>query len=457
MDRGGAAQQMIPRVKAENSVPGRPGFLIQTLGCKVNQFDAASLAQALEEAGLQPVHGGRPPDLVVVQTCTVTSATDRQNRRVIRSLRYRYPRAMLVATGCQAEAFRESLEGMPEVDLVWGTRHRDGLLEQVLERLGLGGGGVSGRDVLWGEGLAGLPGRTRAFLKVQDGCNGGCSYCIVPRARGRSRSRPLASVSRALELMEGAGVQEVVLTGVHLGSYGRDLSPASCLCELLDRVLEGCSIPRIRLSSIEPQELEQGLIDRLAREPRLCPHLHVPLQSGADELLRLMRRPYDRAHYRERVLAAAQAIGDLTWGADLIVGFPGETEEHFLETWRFLDSIPWTYLHVFPFSARPGTLAHNMGPRVPPQETKRRASILRDLSRQRRLEAMASRVDRTLPVLLERPLKGRPGWMEGLSHNYFRVAVRAPQEFRNRVVEVRVQSIGEGILTGVLEQGPICA
>lgn len=430
-------------------IPKKPGFLIQTLGCKVNQFDAASLAQALRDSGMDLVGPGEPPSLVLVQTCTVTSAADRQNRQAIRSLKAKYPKALLVVTGCQAEVWGPKLESMEEVDLVWGNRDKEALLEELLVRLGMEPAGLSWEQLMWGEGLEGLPGRTRAFLKVQDGCDGGCSYCIVPKARGKSRSRSPGSIFKALGLMEKAGVQEVVLTGIHLGSYGRDLTSGLSLCGLLGQILQESSIPRIRLSSIEPQELEEGILRLMAESPRICPHLHVPLQSGSEEVLRLMRRPYKKADYEAKVLAATKSIPNLTLGADLMVGFPGEKEEHFQESLDFLESIPWTYLHVFPFSPRPGTPAWDMGPKVSSQEVKRRAALVRELSRERRFKAMASYVGKSLPILLERPCKGRPGWLEGLSHNYFRVAVEAGGEFRNKIKKVWVTEVREGMLIGV--------
>lgn len=433
-------------------VTTRPGFLIQTLGCKVNQFDAASLAQALRASGMDPAGVGKPPSLIVVQTCTVTSATDRQNRQAIRSLKAKHPKALLVATGCQAQVSGLSLEGMPEVDLVWGNTDKEVFLNEILARLGMEPSGLSGEELLWGEGLAGLPGRTRAFLKVQEGCDGACSYCIVPRARGKSRSRSPESIFRALAAMERTGIQEVVLTGIHLGSYGRDLTPGLSLLGLLEQVLRESSIPRIRLSSIEPQELEEGILQVMAENPRICPHLHVPLQSGSEQVLGLMKRPYTKAEYEAKVLGAAKSIPDLTLGADLMVGFPGETKALFLESMDFLESLPWTYLHVFPFSPRPGTAAWDMGPKVASQEVKRRAALMRELSKKRRFKAMASCVGKSLPVLLERPCKGRPGWLEGLSHNYFRVAVKAGEELRNRIKKVRVEEVREGILSGVLAE-----
>lgn len=441
---------MKERARVTDIGRGQPRFLICSLGCKVNQFDAASMSVALESVGLRRMGEGEFPSLIVVQTCTVTSATESQNRQLIRKLRADHPDAILVATGCQAEAFAESLQSMAEVDLVWGNSKKDALLDRMVEMLGVEPARRVGEGILWGEEVAGLPGRTRAFLKVQDGCNGSCSYCIVPRARGPSRSRPLDSILRALERMENVGIKEVVLTGIHLGAYGRDLEPPSSLCELVNRVLHGCSIPRIRLSSIEPQELEEGIIQQMAENPRLCPHLHVPLQSGQDEILELMNRPYNTAFYMDRIQKAAGMIPHLTLGMDIIVGFPGEMRKHFNESLRFIESLPWTYLHVFPFSPRPGTRAEGMKPVVPPEEIRERANLLRKLSRERIHARMASCIGSTTEVLLEGPCKGMKGWMGGRTDSYLRVAVRAGEQLRNRMVRARLDGLSEGMLVGTI-------
>lgn len=421
-----------------------PRVSIHTLGCKVNQYDGAMLSQALEQEGFRLVAPQDEADAVVVNTCTVTSATDRQNRQLIRRLRRANPRALMVITGCQAEVFPEALEGMPEVDLVLGNRQKGDIPRAILEALhpeDILGRRTFVNSPLWQGGVRCPPGHTRAFLKVQEGCDAQCTYCIVPRARGPSRSRPPDSVMEELKCMEEAGVKEVVITGVHLGKYGKDLNPPWSLAKLLWEILERCALPRIRLSSIEPLELGEDLLHCMVTHPRICPHLHVPLQSGDDEVLRWMNRPYRTAEYLEKAELARSMVPDLTWGCDVMVGFPGETPAQFQRTVEFLGRLPLTYLHVFPFSPRPGTVAWTLPHRVPPQEVKARAQALREISRRRRAEAMASYVGRGLTVLAERPWKGSWGWIEGLSPNYLRVRFRGGMELHNEIVAVRVVGV----------------
>jgi threonylcarbamoyladenosine tRNA methylthiotransferase MtaB len=285
-------------------------------------------------------------------------------------------------------------------------------------------------------GIDGLSGHTRAFLKVQDGCDASCTYCIVPRARGRSRSRDFRAILRELRRFKKRGVKEVVVTGIHLGLYGRDLRPPSSLISLLEKLLGRSSIPRIRLSSLEPLELDEALLALMRHSDRLCPHLHVPLQSGDDGILRRMGRPYDTALYHERIQRAVVEVPDLTVGCDVIVGFPGESAQKFENTLHFLRRLPFTYLHVFPFSARPGTPAASFDERVPPQEVKRRSRLLRKLSGERRSAMMQRYLGRSLPVLLERRYSAEPGWMEGWSTNYLRVRAKGPQAALNQIKQV---------------------
>lgn len=437
---------------------GPPRVAIRTLGCKVNQYDAAVLAKALADAGLAMCQAGQEADLVVVHSCTVTRSADRQNRQLIRRLRGENPHAVLLVTGCQAEVDPASLRAMPEVDGVVGVRDRDALpalATQVLLGRRLQRRPTEAvRMAPWGAGVDHLPGRTRAFLKVQDGCDALCTYCIVPRARGPGRSRPVQSVLDEIRLMERAGVQEVVLTGIHLGHYGRDLIPACNLTELLHRVLDSCGIPRIRLSSIEPLEVETPLLTLLGRSGRVCPHLHLPLQSGDDEILARMNRPYTAAQYRERVRQAMSQVPDLTLGCDVIVGFPGESEDRFLRTLAFVEEMPFAYLHVFPYSPRPGTPAADLAGRVAPPVVKSRAQRLRDLSLARRQGAMAAFVGRTLPVLVEGPAQGRRTWMQGLTHNYLRVMGPGGQGLCNRIVPFRMEGVEGPCLVGTPVPNP---
>ncbi len=430
-----------------------PKVRLQTLGCKVNQYDAAALKAALERAGFTSGGPGDAPDVVLVNSCTVTASTDRQNRQLIRRLKKAHPEALLVVTGCQAEVFPEALKRMDEVDLVVGNREKARLPHLIL--LALNRGAASAlkppvHDFLWEDGVDHLPGRTRAFLHVQDGCEAFCTYCIVPYARGPSRSRPLSSLIEEVRRMERAGIRELVLTGIHLGLYGRDLSPPAELPSLLDEILGGCAIPRIRLSSIEPLEVDDPLLSRMKESSRICPHLHVPLQSADDELLRRMNRPYSAAQYLERIHRALEAIPDLTLGCDVIVGFPGETQEHFLRTRRFLERLPFTYLHVFPFSSRPGTAASGLTDRVDPKEVKARSRLLREMSQVRRAQVAASYVGRVLSVLVERPKERREGWLDGLTPNYLRVLAQGGVALRNQIVPVHTERVEGSLLIGRL-------
>ena len=253
--------------------------------------------------------------------------------------------------------------------------------------------------------------------------------------------------------MERSGIQEVVLTGIHLGLYGKDFDPPLGLVDLLQHVISESAIPRIRLSSIEPLEADDGLIRCMAENERICPHLHVPLQSGDDGILKRMNRPYTTARYRAIVERAKGAVSDLTIGCDVIVGFPGESDESFDRTRRFLEETLFTYLHVFPFSPRPGTLAFDMDGRVPQKIAKERSRLLREMSQERRSREAARYIGRERSVLIERPCKEKKGWMEGLSDNYFRIRIPGDKSLKNRIVTVRMEGIEDGVLTGYRTDG----
>lgn len=420
---------------------------VLTLGCKVNQFESGALEEALEARGHRLVPFGEPADAVVVNTCTVTHRSDRDARALIRRAQRANPGARIVATGCLAQVAPETLRALG-VAAVVGTAEK-GTIPDLLEA-GAGGvfvGDVAGASALEPVALRRLRGRTRPFFKVQDGCDAFCAYCIVPHARGPSRSLPPGDVRAGLSQLAGAGHREVVLTGVHLGLWGRDLTPPRPFGELLDEA-EACGVPRVRLSSLEPREVTAEVVARLAGSAVLCPHLHVPLQSGSDRILRAMGRPYTAAEFRATVERAAEAVEDLCVGLDVIVGFPGEDEAAFRETLDLLGSVPFAYLHVFPFSARRGTRAWDLPDRVPEPAVKERAAALRALSRERR-EGFAQRfVGRTLPVLAEGDPEG--GVLRGTTRNY--LSVRLPWQGPPPAGEVDAELIGRdgGALRGRL-------
>ncbi|GAB4249057.1 tRNA (N(6)-L-threonylcarbamoyladenosine(37)-C(2))-methylthiotransferase MtaB [Deferrisoma sp.] len=417
---------------------------VATVGCKVNRFESEALEEALRRNGYEVVPPGEPADVVIVNSCTVTHRSDRDTRALVRRARQQNPGARIVVTGCYAEVSPEEALAAG-ADLVVGTGGKFAVPQLLRD------GATGIRKPCGDEGgerfpaVGGLRGRARAYLKVQDGCNAFCAYCIVPYARGRSRSLPLDRVRRGLARLREGGYGEVVLTGVHLGLWGRDLSPPQPFAALLDAA-EAAGIPRIRLSSLEPGEITDGLLERLARSGVLCPHLHVPVQSGSDRILQRMGRPYGAELVRERVARAAERIPGLCVGMDLIVGFPGETEEDFRETLRLVEDLPVAYLHVFRFSPRRGTRAWDLPERVPAAEIKRRAAALRAVGEGKRRAFWASQVGRTLPALAERA--AAEGRLRLRTRNYLPVEVAWEGTPPREEVMVRIEGAGKTVVRG---------
>jgi len=382
-------------------------FLVASLGCKVNQAEAASMAAQMEAQGWQRAAEGEPVELALLITCSVTGVAARQSRQMARRLRRAHPQARVVVSGCD-------LQAEPQAYAEAGC--------QLLGRSALAAWGQMVAEQAWPEYQeppapdAGIfcpgvqsPGRerTRGLLKVQDGCNAHCAYCIVPSTRGRSRSLPLEQAAQAFAGLGQAGAAEVVLTGIHLGRWGHDLSPRQELPALLRGLLAAHPGPRLRLSSLESEELSQDIISLATADPRLCPHFHLPLQSGSARLLKKMGRPYGPAEYARTVRSAHGALPSLCLGADVMVGLPGESERDFNDTRELLDGLPISYLHVFPYSPRPGTPAANMPGRPAAEVVKKRAAALRRLGRAKKLAFYQSQVGRTLEVIVEGSGLGR--------------------------------------------------
>ena len=410
-----------------------------TLGCKVNQVDTAYLNQSFTTRGYRVVPWPGPADVCVINTCTVTATADRQSRQMVHRARRFNPDSIVVVTGCGPISGGGTPNAFDDADLVTGNVEKQDLIRLVDEARGAGPlrcvADVASVETVQAGGAYDLPGRTRAFLKVQDGCPAACTYCIVPVVRGPSRSVAPDVVIGAVRELVAAGRNEVVLTGIHLGLYGHDLQPASRLTALCERILRETDLLRLRLSSIEPREVTADLLHLMAGEPRLCPHLHIPLQSGCDRILRAMNRPYDTALFADAVARCRQEVDNITIGADVLTGFPGESEEDFGETFAFLDRLRLPHLHVFPSSDRPGTPASTMPDRVNRREARDRAKRLRDAARGYRHEFMELQVGRVLPVLIER---SETGFSEGLSRNYLPVAV---QEVAHGEVPVEITAV----------------
>jgi threonylcarbamoyladenosine tRNA methylthiotransferase MtaB len=427
-----------------------PTFRIEHFGCRATHADAASIERQLLDAGLARVGRSAEASLVIVNTCTVTARADGEAREAIRRIHRENPAARILATGCYAQRAPEELAAMPGVTWVVGNSHQREIAALVggpaastdfvsLESLAaadasqapcppkiLTGDIFEMTDVLGAPVLGGEGGRTRPVLKIQDGCNNRCAYCVLPFVRGRSRSLPPAQVIAEIARLVAAGAREVVLSGINLGAYGRDLTPRVPFAHLLHRILEEASLDRLRISSIEPMDVTLDLADLVARSGRLAAHFHVPLQSGSDRILAAMHRWYRAAQYQERILRVVDRLPQAAIGADLITGFPGESEEDHQQTLELVDRLPFAYLHVFPYSQRPGTRAAALTDAVPPQAIRRRSSELRALAAQKGATFRAAQSGSTVRALtLHRSgitAAGQP-WTTSLSGNYLHVQV----------------------------------
>lgn len=423
-----------------------------TLGCRLNQHDTAAMRAALGDAGWQEARSGEAPDVIVVNTCTVTARADQEARQAIRRLAREHPGARLVATGCYAQRAPRELAALPGVSDVLGTAER----ERIAERLARPAG--DGVAIAVAPGRARRPfapegpvpvhfGRTRALLKVQDGCDAFCGYCIVPYVRGRSRSLPLAAATgRARRLIE-AGFHEIVVTGADLGDYGRDLAGRALLADLVQAILALGPAHRVRISSIEPNKVGPELIALASSEPRLCRHFHLPLQSGSPAVLRAMRRPYTPAAYGALVERLASRT-PAAIGADVIVGFPGEGEVEFEETLRFLEALPVTHLHVFRYSPRPGTRAAATEIRAAQDVSRERSERLRALGAAKRDAFHRTLLGMVRPAIPE----GAPaasGGCVAMTDVYAPVRV-ARRPATGGIHPVRIEALHDDGLVGVL-------
>lgn len=424
---------------------------LTTLGCKVNAYDTAAIATALEQDGCFMVDLGEAPDVVVVNSCTVTDRADRESRQLARRARRLNPTARVVMTGCFAQVNPQAA-ALPEVDYVVGLNRLPDVVRAVRGELG---SRVTVDDLRSARrvrtvGAETFVGQTRAFLKVQEGCNLFCTFCIVPFSRGASRSVPPREILQQLDRLAERGFREVVLTGVHLGGYGSDLEPKLDLADLVAMLLEHDRVPRLRLSSIDPPELSPRLLALFRQHPALCRHLHVPIQAAEDAVLGRMRRQYDVRLVEDRLAAVREALPDAAIGTDVIAGFPGETEEQHEAGRERLSRLPLTYFHVFPYSRRTGTTAAKLPGHLSRQVIRHRASQLRQLGEAHH-HAFASRhVGRVLSVLTEQG-DASPTGVSGYSRNYLRVHIEGTNLPTNEELPVRVERFENGRLVGRVE------
>lgn len=419
-----------------------------TLGCKTNQFETAAMQETLTAAGYRVVPFAAGAELVVVNTCTVTAATDSQSRNLVRRARRLNPACRVVVTGCYAQIDPQGLAALSGVNVVLGNEEKRRLLDHLAvdDNTFIAVTDIRGTRDAAVPAAAVLDGRSRAFLQIQNGCDAFCSYCIIPYARGPSRSVPPEEVVDQVRRLVDRKIPEIVLTGIHVGAYGIDLPAKSSLLELLRRIEGETGVERVRLGSIEPTEIDEALIAHLAASKVLCPHLHIPLQSGDDAVLARMRRPYRRDHFRALVERVAAALPESAIGLDVIAGFPGETDAEFAGTTTLIEELPVSHLHVFPFSRRPGTPAATMPGQLRGDVIKARAAQLRRLG-ETKLQGFAERfVGCAVEVVVEQGGKG--GVLKGLTRNYLEVRFAGSPELVGRCATVRVTTSADGVLRG---------
>jgi threonylcarbamoyladenosine tRNA methylthiotransferase MtaB len=431
-----------------------PTVAFHTLGCKLNFAETSTIAKDMVEGGFERVEFQVPADVYIINTCSVTENADRETRNIIgRALRAN-PDGFIVVVGCYAQLKPEQIMELPGVDLVLGATEKFnvrqflGALEKTKGDAEVHSCEIEDANAFVSSYSAGD--RTRAFLKVQDGCDYKCTYCTIPLARGISRSDTLENVvAKAQEIAE-AGIPEIVLTGVNVGDYGKgefgNKKHESTFLELVQALDAQVPVERMRISSIEPNLLRDEIITFTAQSQKFVPHFHLPLQSGSDTILKLMKRRYMTALYRKRVAAVKAANPDTCIGVDVIVGFPGETDELFAETYNLLNELDISYLHVFTYSERENTLAANMDGVVPIPERKRRNKMLRILSEKKKRAFYESQLGQVRPVLFE--AENKEGLMLGYTDNYVRVKTYWNPQWANTTKSLKLNDIGpDGIVT----------
>ncbi len=416
-----------------------PSFFIHNFGCRATQADGAALESLLAAKGLDSAESRISADLVILNTCTVTSSADDDVRQTVRRVHRENPDARILVTGCYAQRAPEELAALPGVEWVVGNSHKTQIAELVTSAPYHGnihvGDIFAQHDFLSAPVQDAAGDRTRPNLKIQDGCNNRCSFCIIPFVRGRSRSAPASQVIAQVRNL-ARKYREVVLSGINLGRWGREPGSRMRLADLIRRLLDETEIERIRLSSVEPMDFSDDLLGLMAASPRIAPHVHAPLQSGCDRVLRRMHRKYRPRHYADRIHKTRALMPDAAIGADVMVGFPGETDAEFEESRAFIEALPFTYLHVFTYSERPGTPAAESPDQVPMRVRKDRNRILRELAAAKNLEFRRSFIGRKLSVVTLHE-QGR-----ALSANYIPIELSCSLE-PNRIVEVEIAAATE--------------
>jgi threonylcarbamoyladenosine tRNA methylthiotransferase MtaB len=411
-------------------------FWVKNFGCRASQADGAAIEAGLAAKGFPSASTAADAGLIVLNTCTVTATADDEVRQTVRRMHRDHPQARILITGCYAQRAPQELAAMEGVTLVVGNSHKTQIPDLVSSGIDYHGqievGNIFARHDFLSAPVEDAAGeRTRPNLKIQDGCNNRCSFCIIPFVRGRSRSAPAEQVIDQIGAL-AAKYREVVLSGINLGRWGRDFSGRVRLADLIRRLLAETPVERLRLSSVEPMDFSDELLNLMSESPRIARHVHAPLQSGSDTVLRRMHRKYRPRHYADRIARARALMPDCAVGADVMTGFPGETDAEFEDSRAFIESLPFSYLHVFTYSERPGTPAAEQA-QVPMEIRKHRTHVLRDLAARKNLEFRRSMIGRTISVVT---LDGG----KALSENFLKVTLASPRP-ANRIAEIPIAGL----------------
>jgi threonylcarbamoyladenosine tRNA methylthiotransferase MtaB len=431
----------------------KPKVGFYTLGCKVNQYDTEAIKRIFKESGYDIVDFEDVADVYVVNTCTVTAMADKKSRQILRRAKKRNVRAIVVATGCYSQIVPEKVMEIPEVDVVAGTKCRDRLPELVRMVQEKGYPVINVSDFCTGLefeeiGVSHINERLRATIKIQEGCEQYCSYCIVPYVRGPVRSRSLESIVEEVLRLTRFGINEIVLAGIHLGAYGVDFGLQCNLCDVIKELHRIDDVRRIRLSSIEPMEVTEELVSMFSAYPKLCRHLHMPLQSGDDEILKFMNRNYTVKDYMDVVGKVRHQVPDIGITTDVMTGFPGEKEKHFSNTMKTIEEIGFSRLHVFKYSRRPGTPAYDFPEQVGARIKHERSEKLIVLGRKLADEFIKHFIGRKLDVLFEEYVEGNIA--TGYSDNYIKVMCRISEDMIGKIVSVEITEAKDGYAFGVV-------
>jgi len=436
-----------------------PTASILTFGCKVNQYDSNTIYDTMVQSGYEIVDPEKNADICVVNTCTVTNSADQKARQVIRRIIRKNPKAKIIVTGCYAESDRQAIEAIPGVSLVFGNREKTGFqhyLDMINNKKLLQIEPVT-HDAIrehanFSMGISSPGDRTRAIVKVQDGCSAFCTYCIIPFVRGRMTSRPLEDIMKEVRRIASADCKEIVITGVHLASYGIDTGKEKTLADVLEQVHSIDGIERIRLSSIEPMNFPHNLAACLAELPKCQPHFHLPLQAGSDQTLKRMRRRYTTEEYTKLVGKLRSLFPNVGITTDIMVGFPGETDQDFEDSKSFVEEMRFSQLHVFRYSPRRNTPAADYLNQISPQISAERSKRMIDLGNKLSATFREQMIGETVNVLFENRRNDEDKLLTGFSGNYLRVAVNAPDTAINQILPITLKSIsGESLKGNILK------